>query len=54
VDTPGAPPVDTPGAAPAPGAQPAPAEEIAAEDLRRSLPAETLQFGAASPSAFAR
>ncbi len=39
--------------APAPGAPPAPAEEIAAGDLRPSLPAETLQFGAASPSALA-
>ena len=31
----------------------APPQDFAAEDLRPSLPAETLQFGAASPSALA-
>jgi signal peptidase I len=46
-------PLQAHGWAPSPGAPPAPAEEIAAEDLRPSLPAETLQFGAASPSALA-
>ena len=46
-------PLDAHGWAPAPGAPVAPVEEIAAEDLRPSLPAETLQFGAASPSALA-
>jgi signal peptidase I len=43
-------PFEAHGWAPAPTAPP---EEIAAGDLRPSLPAETLQFGAASPSAFA-
>ncbi len=53
----GPPPIE--GWAPAPGAPPAlpaeeqPAEEIAAGDLRRALPAETLQFGAVPPSALA-
>ncbi len=47
-------PLQPSGWAPSPSAPPAPAEEIAAEDLRPSLPAETLQFGAASPSALAR
>ncbi len=52
-------PLDAQGWAPAPGAPPSPApaplpaDEIAAGDLRRSLPAQTLQFGAASPSAIA-
>jgi signal peptidase I len=46
-------PLDAHGWAPSPGAPPAPAVEIAAEDLRPSLPAETLQFGAVSPSALA-
>jgi signal peptidase I len=47
-----------PGWAPAPAAAAASAADeengIAAADLRPSLPAETLQFGAASPSALAR
>jgi signal peptidase I len=42
----------SPGPPPAPGEEPG-AEEIAAGYLRPSLPAETLQFGAASPSALA-
>jgi signal peptidase I len=46
-------PLDGQGWAPSPEAPTAPAEEIAAGDLRVSLPAETLQFGAASPSALA-
>ena len=46
-------PLEVHGWAPSPGAPPVPGEEIAAGDLRPSLPVETLQFGAASPSALA-